>query len=330
MTTPADHTLRWGFLGASRIGRGALAPAVRAVPGHVLAAVAARDPSRAQAFANDLGASRALGSYAELIADPEVDAVYNALPNDLHLPLSLAALEAGKHVLCEKPLALGAGEVRALMAAAERSGKLVLEAFSYRFHPQIERARHLVAQGALGEVRSLRAAFDFTLDRADDFRWQAAKGGGALYDVGCYCVNGARLLLGREAVQVYGVQREVRGVDGDFAGLLDFGGGQNAHFDCSFGAARDQFLTVLGSAGRLHLELPFSSSGQAVSLRLGDTVETFAPMNPYEAMVAHFGRAVRGEEALRFTLEDALAQARTLDALFQSARQGEAVALSAP
>lgn len=327
MTDPNTNTWRWGFLGASRIGRGALAPAVHEA-GQALHAVAARDLSRAEEYAREVGAARAYGSYAELLADPEVDAVYNALPNDAHLPLTLAALRAGKHVLCEKPLALNAAEVREMRAASEAANRFVLEAFSYRFHPQIARARELVRRGELGEVRFGRASFCFTLDRPDDYRWQAGQGGGALYDVGCYCVNALRLLLGREAVAASAVQRAGgAGVDADFAGLLDFGEGLGAHFDCSFTAVRDQQLSLIGTRGTLVLELPFSSAGQAVRLRFGEREESFAPMNPYRAMVEHFGRVARGEAAARFTLEDAEDQARTLDALFEAAREGRRVSV---
>ncbi len=322
--TTADF--RWGFLGASRIGRGALAPAVLGAPGNTLHAVAARDLGRAQAFARDFGAPRAYDSYQDLLADDRVDAVYNALPGDLHLPLTLAALRAGKHVLCEKPLALNAGEVRQMRAASQESGKLVLEAFSYRFHPQIGRARELIGAGELGEARFARSAFDFVLDRPDDFRWRAAQGGGALYDVGCYCLNITRLLTGLEPVRAFAVQRLAGDVDADLTAALDLGS-VGAHFDCGFTAQHNQHFTLAGSEAVLNLDVPFGSKDREVTLQLGDHLERFAPTDPYQAMVEHFAQAARGEEALRFTLDDAEAQAHAMDALFKSARTGQAVTL---
>jgi len=315
-------SIRWGFLGASRIGRGALAPAVRDAQGHVLHAVAARDPRRAESFAADTGAARAYGSYEELLRDPDVDAIYNPLTNDRHLPVTLQALEAGKHVLTEKPLALNAGEVRAMRDASERTGRLVLEAFAYRFHPQVDRARNIIQEGRIGNVRVARAAFCFTLDRPDDFRWTPGMGGGALYDVGCYCVNSLRLVLNREPLRVAAFQHEVNGVDATLSGALDFGNGVSGHFDCSMEGAYNQSLTVVGSEGILTLSVPFGSKDREVTLTYGESSESFAVMDPYRTMVEHFGRAMRGEEPLRYTLDDAERQARVLDALFASAREG--------
>ena len=330
MTATHSGDFRWGFLGASRIGRGALAPAVQAARGNTLYAIAARDLGRAEPFARDFGAARAYGSYQELLADERVDAVYNALPGDQHLPLTLAALASGKHVLCEKPLALNAGEVRQMRAASQASGKLVLEAFSYRFHPQIERARELAHSGALGELRFARAAFGFVLDRPDDFRWQAQQGGGALYDVGCYCLNVIRLVTNREPARAFAVQRTRGDVDADLTAALDLGGpnsGLSAHFDCSFTAASNQHFTLVGGEAILTLALPFGSKDQAVELHVGNQVERFEPVDPYRLMVEHFARAALGQEPPRFTLEDAEAQARAMDALFESAKTGEAVSV---
>jgi predicted dehydrogenase len=317
-------TLRWGFLGASRIGRGALAPAVHTA-GHTLHAVAARDLSRAEAFAREQGANRAYGSYEEMLADPDVDLVYNALPNDLHLPMTVAALEAGKHVLCEKPITLNAEETRELQAAERRTGRVVLEAFSYRFHPQIDRAREIVASGALGEIMTARASFTFLLDRPEDFRWKPGLGGGALYDVGCYCVNGLRRVLSREPVRAAAFARDEGGVDVHLTGLLDFGGGLAGHFDCGLRSAYGQSLEIVGETGTLRLSRPYSSKNTETTLTAGENTETFTPLDPYAEMVAHLGRVALGEEAPRFPLSESEAQMRVLDALFESARTGGVV-----
>ena len=313
--------IRWGFLGASRIGRRALAPSIAAAEGHSLHAVAARDPARARAFADEFGAPLAHDSYAALIADPRIDLVYNALPNDAHLPWTLRALEAGKHVLCEKPLALSAAEVVAMQEAAARTGRFVLEAFSYRFHPQIDRMAAILEAGTIGRVLAAHAAFVATME-PEDFRWEAALGGGALYDLGCYCVSILRRVAGREPARVAAVAERRGGVDAGMSGMLDFGDGLAAQFSCSFVAAFSQFLTVFGTDGSLMLERPFTSRDRTLRLVLNGEAETFAPMNPYLRMVEHCGAVARGAERLRFPLAESLGQARTLDALFRAAASG--------
>lgn len=317
-----ETPIRWGFLGASRIGRSALGPAVASATGHVLHAVAARDADRAREFAGAFDAPRAYGSYEELLADPDVDAVYNALPNDLHLPLTVAALEAGKSVLCEKPLALNAAEVRELRAAEARTGRFVLEAFAYRFHPQFDRVAEILASGEIGEVRAARVAFCFVLDRPQDFRWEPGKGGGALYDVGCYCVNGLRLWLGREPRRVAAVAHDVGGIDATTNGLLDFGDGLAASFHASQESGYHQSLTFVGTRGQFTLHAPFASRLDRAVIDVNGREEVFGPADGYRLMVEHVGRAVRGEEALRWTLDDAEKQARVLDGVFEAARDG--------
>ena len=311
--------VRWGFLGASRIGRGALAPAILGA-GQVLHAIAARDLSRAAAFAADFGFTRAYGDYASLLADGEVDAVYVALPNDQHLPWTLRALAAGKHVLCEKPLALTSGEV-ALMQRAERdTGFKVMEAFCHRFHPQFAAARDAIRAGAIGEVLGVQTYFVNALDRPADFRWTAGMGGGALYDLGCYGISLMRSLLDREPVGVSGVQKLRGEVDERFAAQLDFGDGIAGQMICSFEGVRQQSLTMMGSTGCLTLDWPFSTKGRATILSLAGTDRVFEPMDPYQAMVEHFADAVLGIGEMRFGLEDSWRQAVVSDRLFEAVR----------
>lgn len=228
-------SLRWGFLGASRIGN-VLAPAMRAA-GHRMVGVAARDPERAAAYARKHGFVRAHATYEALLDDPEIDAVYNALPNDLHFPWSARALQAGKHVLCEKPFMLNADEVRRIMDVQRGTGKVVMEAFMHRHHPQYARALSAVEQGELGDLRTANAFYRFRMTNPDDYRWNPGQGGGALYDVGCYCVSALRLLLGREPRRVSAALHDVGGVDATLVGWLDFGGGFTAHLDCSVEAS---------------------------------------------------------------------------------------------
>jgi len=321
MTAP----LRWGYLGASRIGRRALAPAMRDA-GHTLHAVAARDVIRATAFAGEFGFRRTHDDYAALLADAEVDAVYIALTNDRHLAWVRAALEAGKHVLCEKPLALDAGEVAQMIAAATANGRLVAEAFGYRFNLQMLRLAEVLASGVLGKVVSAHVSFGATLPNGD-FRWSAALGGGALYDLGCYCVDLLRVVAGAEPVRVAAFQNMRGGVDATTSGVLEFPSGMQGNFSCSFTASRSQHLAIAGTDAELTLDWPIAPREPRVTLLVNDRVETFGPSDPYRGMVEHFAAAVRGDAPPAYPLSRSLAQARALDALFAAAQTRSVVTL---
>lgn len=322
-------TLTWGLLGAARIAR-ALIPAIRASGGEV-ALLGVREPGseRARAFAAEWGIGQ-VGTYEDVIAS-DVQAVYNPLPNDAHRPWTEAALRAGKHALTEKPLSLNADEAQALADTSAETDRVLLEAFAYRFGPQVARLREILASGELGEVRGYRGAFGFPLTNAEDFRWDAAKGGGALYDVGCYPVNLARLLLGEPDRVTAQARWTPVGVDLGLSGTLHFGDAL-ATIDCAFdwGPGASQRLTVVGTAGTLELDGAFHSRPDAdLMLRVrtarGERTESLPPFDGYAAMVAHFQRVARGEEAPLFAPEDAVRQARVLDALFAAAREGKAV-----
>ena len=251
-----------------------------------------------------------------MLQDAEVDAVYIALPNDLHLPWTLRALAAGKHVLCEKPLALNAAEVLQMQAAERAHGRLVMEAFCHRFHPQFERARALLRNGAIGTLLCAQAHFVGRIDDPQDFRWNPAMGGGALYDLGCYGVSLLRGLIGREPACVTAVRTLRQGVDARFAAQLDFGADVTAQLYCAFDGARQQGLRIVGSAATLAFDWPFSTKNRETMLRWGDQVEHFAPVDPYALMLRHFAHGLEGRDPLAFGLDDSLAQARVLDALF--------------
>lgn len=319
----------WGILGAARIAR-ALIPAIRAAGGEVTV-VGVRDPQseRARSFAAEWGIPR-VGRYADVIAS-DVEAVYNPLPNDAHRPWTEAALRAGKHALTEKPLCLNADEARALATTAAETDRVLLEAFAYRFQPHVTRLRDIVVSGELGEVRAYRGAFGFGLTRPDDFRWNAEQGGGALYDVGCYTVNLARLLLGEPESVTAQARWTAGGVDVGLSGTLHFAGALGS-FDCAFdwGVPPTQRLTVVGTAGTLDVDGVFRSKTDTetafrVQTAGGERTETFAPHDGYAAMVAHFQRVARGEEAALYPPQDAVRQARVLDALFAAAREGRQV-----
>ncbi len=311
--------MRFGFLGASRIGRNALAPAIQAA-GFEIVAVGARDEARAAAFAHDFAIPAAHAGYDAVLADPAVEAVYIPLANDAHLPWTLKALAAGKHVLCEKPLALSAAEVRAMMAAEAESGRVVMEAYCHLFHPQLARLGALLASGAIGRLLAMQATFANRLDRPDDFRWQRAMGGGAMLDIGCYCTTLMRQLAGREPLRVAASQETRRGVDATLSGLLDFGEGLTGQFLCSLDAERAQHLSLHGSDGTLVLDWPFSTKGRATGLTVAGRREEFPAIDPYVEMVRHFAQAARGEVAMARGLSFSLDQARLHDALLAAAR----------
>lgn len=324
-------TFRWGILGAARIAR-ALIPAIRAAGGEVVA-LGVRDPAspRAKAFAQRWQVPVS-GGYQEVI-EADLDAIYNPLPNDLHLPWTLAALRAEKHALTEKPLTLNAAEAAQLADAAARSGRVLLEAFAYRFAPPVVRLRELVRGGELGEVRVMSSDFGFALGNPEDFRWDAAKGGGALYDVGTYPVNLTRLLLGEPQAVTAQARWTAGGVDLGLSGTLAYAAAL-ASLDCGFDWAEPstQGLTLVGTEGTVRVQNIFDSHPSrewALHLQQGqrEYTEVFAPSNAYTAMVAHFQRVALGQEAALYPPSDALAQAKVLDALFQSARTGQQVRL---
>jgi predicted dehydrogenase len=268
--------LRWGLLSTARINR-ALIPAIRASQHGELAAVASRDAGRAADYAREWEIPRAYGSYDALLADPEIDVVYNALPNSLHSAWSLAALRAGKHVLCEKPFALSVEDARAMFAAAREAGRVIAEAFMYRYHPRTRQLREQIEAGAIGAPRLLRASFSFTLDRPADPRWDLGLGGGALWDVGCYPVSLARYLFDEAPERVLAWQQATeRGVDETFVATLVHSGERVAQFDCSFAAPFRTHAEVVGSEGVITLATPFrpDAAEAGLVLRRGDQTET--------------------------------------------------------
>ena len=325
MTT--GQPLRWGILGAARIAASALIPALRS-NGSPIVAVACRDEARGAAFAQKHGIAHVC-SYEQLMQREDIDAIYNALPNHGHLPWTVQALHAGKHVLCEKPLALNAAEVAQMREASLATGKLVLEAFFYRFHPQTDRIHELVRSGALGPLKWMRGSFTYALRDMTDCRWDPALGGGALYDLGCYPLSLMRTLAGVEPTVRSVVSRltEQR-VDHAAHAVLRFdtpGGRVLGHMDSAFSLPFHCDFEALCEEGLLRLPIPFATKGVETQLQIGDQLERFAVCDPYATMVAHFEAAVRGDGALRYTLADALAQAQAMDALLAGA-QGAPVA----
>jgi D-xylose 1-dehydrogenase (NADP+, D-xylono-1,5-lactone-forming) len=317
-------TLRLGLLSTADINLKLLG-GVRAAEGVEAVAVASRDAGRAQAFAAEHGLGRAHGSYEAMLADPEVDAVYVPLPNSLHVPWSIRALQAGKHVLCEKPLTRRPEEAQAAFDAADQAGRVLAEGFMWRHHEQARRLRELVRDRVVGDVRLLRAAFSFFgLDRTGDVRLQRALDGGGLMDVGCYCVSAMRLLAGEpervSARQVIGGD----GVDVRLAATLAFPGGVLGSFDCGLDMADRSELEVIGDHGSLFLPDPWHSREPRIEVRRPDETEVIEipRKDPYACELEDFAAAVRRERPHPFGREDAVGQARAIAALYRSAEFG--------
>ena len=323
--------INWGVLGVAKIAVNKVIPALqRSELGRVVA-IASRDHAKAVAAAGRLGIPRAHGSYEALLADPGLDAVYIPLPNHLHVPWSRQALAAGKHVLCEKPLGLHAGEVRELMAAAEAHPRLkVMEAFMYRFHPQWLTARRIVAEGGLGRLRTIQSFFSYSNPDPANIRNQAGMGGGGLMDIGCYCISLARFLCGAEPARVLGVAEDdpAFGVDRLVSAILEFPGG-TATFTCATQLAAHQRVNVFGTEGRLEIEIPFNAPiDRATRLwhhRGAEVQEITLPVcDQYTLQGDRFARAILDDTPVPTPLADALANLEVIEAVLASARSGRA------
>jgi predicted dehydrogenase len=323
--------MRWGLLSTANINR-AILEGARGTDEATVVAVASRDRSRAEQYAREHGIERAHGSYEALLEDPEVDAVYVSLPNSLHVPWSIRALEAGKHVLCEKPLTRRAAEAEEAFAAAERAGRLLAEAFMWRHHPQARRVRELLDEGRIGRLRLVRGTFSFNLQREGDVRLAADLDGGSLMDVGCYCLSGARLIAGAEPERVFGEQvLGPEGVDIAFSGTLRFPDEVIGQFDCGFAVSARDELEAVGDEGSLFLDDPWKGAAPVIEVRRDGAVEQVEAeaANPYACELADFAAAARGDAPPRFGAADALGQARAIEALYASAESGRAVAVPA-
>jgi D-xylose 1-dehydrogenase (NADP+, D-xylono-1,5-lactone-forming) len=310
----------WGVLSTARINDKVLDDR--------FVAIASRSPERAEAYARERGIPRAHGSYEALLADEEVDAVYIPLPNSMHVEWSIRSLEAGKHVLCEKPLSRRPDDVERAFDVAERSERILTEAFMWRHNPQAERLKQLVSDGTVGEPRVIRAAFSFTITDDANIRLAADLDGGALMDVGCYCVSGCRFLAG-EPERVYGTGVFERDVDTVFAATMSFAGGVIGQFDCGFRLPGRDDLEVVGSNGSIFLDDPWHARRPVIEVRRDEAVEEIAlePVNSYRLELENLADAAEGKAELLLGREDAVAQARAIDALYRSAETGSVVSL---
>jgi predicted dehydrogenase len=321
--------VRWGVLSTAHIGTTLVIPAMQQGQFCEVVAIASRDAGKAQVTAKQLGISKAYSSYEELLADPDIDAIYNPLPNHLHVPWSIKALEAGKHVLCEKPIALTAAEAQTLADAAKQHPHLkVMEAFMYRFHPQWRHARQLVSDGKIGELRTIEAFFSYYNDDPRNIRNIAEVGGGAMYDIGCYTVSAARFIFGAEPVRVSGIVEydPVTQTDRLASGVLDFGQGTST-FTCSTLLTRYQRVNIFGTRGRIEIEIPFNAPSDRpckIWYQHGNEREEiqFDPCNQYTLQGDAFSKAVLDNTAVPTPIEDAVANMKVIEAVIRSAKSG--------
>jgi predicted dehydrogenase len=325
-----SEPVRWGVLGAARIALNKVIPGMRQCEMSRVVAIASRDGSRARAAAATLGIGRAHDSYEALLADPDVEVIYNPLPNHMHVPWSIRAADAGKHVLCEKPIALTAAEARELLAARDRNGVLVGEAFMVRVHPQWLAVRELVRGGRIGSLRHISCHFSYSKQDPDDIRNRVEYGGGALLDIGCYPVTLSRWLFAAEPVEATAlVERDpVLRVDRLVSGMLQFEAG-SASFTCATQLAPYQRMHVFGTTGHIEVEVPFNAPAtvpcrvfvQYAGVADVETIE-LPVVDQYALQADAFSRAVRGRGGVPVPLEDAIANMAVIDALFRSADGG--------
>jgi xylose dehydrogenase (NAD/NADP) len=324
--TQQANPVRWGVMSTAKIGVRAVIPAIAAASNARLVAIASRDIARVQTIVANYPDTRALASYEALLADDEIEAVYIPLPNSMHAEWAIRALEAGKHVLCEKPLGITADEVRRISAASAQASRWVMEAFMYRFHPQIRWALEQVAAGRIGAARIVRSSFVFDLQsRPGDIRLQGALGGGSLMDVGCYPLNLCRAVFG-------GPPREIAAhvivppgseVETTIGAVLDFGTGRMGVIDASFSLPRGFFAEVVGERGRIVLPAPYTPghAETAVRIEIGDeTLEhRFSGIDQYMLEVEGFSRSIRHDTAPFISLDDSLEQAESIERIYAAA-----------
>jgi len=326
----ANKVLNWGLLSTANINN-ALIPPLRVSERNHLLAIASRTQQAADAYAREKKISRAYGSYESLLADPEIDVIYNSLPNLLHAEWTIKAVEAGKHVLCEKPLALNVEEVDAIQAAARKHGRVVMEAFMYRHHPQTLKVQEIVKSGSLGTLRLVRGSFSFRLSRDGDVRLDPALGGGSIWDVGCYPISYARSVIGGNPLEVFGWQvTGPTGIDETFVGQMRFDHEVHAQFDCSFVIPLHWFMEIVGSEGVLTVPSPFKpETDEKIFLMHRDKTETIKVKGQelYIGEVEDMADAILLGREPRISLEDSRANVAVIYALLESARTGKPVKL---
>ena len=327
----ANKVLKWGLLSSARINRALITP-LRASQRNQLFAVGSRTQETADQYAREWKIPRAHGSYEALLADPEIDVIYNPLPNHLHAEWTIKAVEAGKHVLCEKPLALSVEEVDTIRAAAHKHGRVVAEAFMYRHHPQTLKVLELVQSGSLGSIKLIRGSFSFVLSNDGDIRRDPAKGCGSIWDLGCYPISYARTVLGANPQEVFGWQVVGwTGVDEIFAGQMRFANDVMAQFDSSFVIPLHAFMEIVGSEGTLNIPKPYKpGTEEKIFLTREDKIETIKVKGQelYIGEVEDMADAILLGREPRISLDDSRANVAVIWALLESARAGKAISVA--
>lgn len=324
----SGNKINWGVISTANIGRWAVNPAIQASSNGDLVAVASRDTQSAADFANQWSIPRSYGSYEALLDDSEIDAVYIPLPNSLHREWSVKAADAGKHVLCEKPLGLSEAECREMSAAAAANNVRFMEAFMYRFHPRTERVLEMIREGVVGELKMIQSTFTFRLTKPDNIRLQPELGGGALMDVGCYCVNVSRTMAGSEPVEVQAFESKAStGVDNMMAGTLRFPDDVFASFECGLNTKRRESYEIGGTEASLRVADAFLPGTEGVVIeehRDGEepVMHSIAGIDEYQCMVEHFADCALNDSDPRYSADEAALNMRVIEALYQSARNG--------
>lgn len=320
--------LHWGLLSTARINR-ALIPPLKASKRNKLLAVGSRSQGGADQYALQWDIPRAHGSYEALLADPDIDVIYNPLPNHLHAKWTIKAVEAGKHVLCEKPLALSVNEVDAVQEAARKHGRVVAEAFMYRHHPQTLKVQELVTNGSIGTLKLIRGSFSYVLNREGDVRLDPSMGGGSIWDVGCYPISYARTIVGESPREVFGWQViGPTGIDETFVGQMQFPGNVLAQFDSSFVIPFHWFMEIIGSEGTLNIPNPFKPGiNEKTYLTRGDKTETLKIKGQelYIGEVEDMADAILLGHESHISLDDSRVNVAVISALLESARIGRSV-----
>ena len=321
--------VRWGVLSTANIGVKKVIPAMQRSAYCDMVAIASQSLEKAQAAAEKLGISRAYGSYEELLADSDIEAVYIPLPNHLHVPWSIKALDAGKHVLCEKPIGLIVAEVQQLLDASRKQPQLkVMEAFMYRHHPQWQRARQLVAEGKIGDLQTIQSFFSYYNNDPGNIRNVPDMGGGGLMDIGCYCISLSRFIFGTEPQRVWGVMQydPQFKIDRLTSGVLDFGKGTST-FTCSTQLALYQRVNIFGAEGRIEIEIPFNAPPDKpcrIWYQRGNEIEeiVFDVCNQFTIQGDLFSQAVLNNTEVSTSLEDAVANMKVIESVVRSAEKG--------
>jgi predicted dehydrogenase len=321
--------VRWGILSTAKIGREKVIPALQAAQFCDVVAIASRSKEQAEAEAKRLGIPKVYGSYEELLNDSDIDAVYIPLPNNLHVPWAIKATQAGKHVLCEKPIALSSAEAKQLLEVSQLNpGLKVMEAFMYRFHPQWVQAKKLVDEGRIGELRTIQCFFSYYNVDPNNIRNIKEVGGGGMMDIGCYCISQSRFIFGKEPARVFGIVDfdAAMGTDKVASGILDFSTG-TATFTCSTQMMPYQRVNILGTEARIEIEIPVNAPPDVATriwlhTKSGSEEITFEPVNQYTLQADMFSQAILNDSLVPTPLEDAVNNMKVIEAVFESSNSG--------